>query len=365
MSEPLHDEQAILRRCNDRHQYKHQQTEGTQASMSSNEPAIADTLPVADDVTQAVRTLKGVAHVTPVMTSTTLNQLCGAEVFLKCENLQRIGAFKFRGAYNALSNLSEPERRRGVVTHSSGNHAGAIALTGKLLDIKTVVVMPSDAPQAKRAAATGYGATVVQHHRDEQRREDVSAELMEKHGYTLIPPYNHLHVIAGQGSAAAELHSQIDALDTLLVPCGGGGLLSGSAIATKALASQCRVIGVEPEHGDDAVRSFKTGTLQSVSNPQTIADGTRTESLGSITFPIVMDKVDDMVAVSEQAIADAVSFLLMRTKMLVEPSGALGVAALLSAAVTSTGRTGVILSGGNVDASTLCTVMRMATPSDA
>ncbi len=317
-------------------------------------------LPTADDVNRASLALDGIAHVTPVMTSRTLDQLCNAQVHLKCENLQRIGAFKFRGAYNALSNLTDTQRQRGVVTHSSGNHAQAIALTGKLLDTKTVVVMPSDAPAAKRAAAKGYGAEIVIHEREQQRREDVSAQLMDRHGYTLIPPYDHNDVIAGQGTAAAELHSQVKGLDTLLVPCGGGGLLSGSAIATRALAPDCRVIGVEPELGDDAVRSFKSGTLQSVNNPRTIADGTRTESLGTITFPVVMQNVDDMVAVSEQAIADAVLFLLMRTKMVVEPSGALGVAALLCGAVETNGRTGVIISGGNVDPATLTHVMQMA-----
>lgn len=317
-------------------------------------------LPSMEDVNKAHRLLDGVAHTTAVMTSQTLDQRCDAQVFLKCENLQRVGAFKFRGAYNAVSNLSDHERKRGVVTHSSGNHAQAIALTGKLLDTKTVVVMPGDAPAAKRDAAKGYGAEIVVHDHAQQRREDVSAMLVETHGYTLIPPYDHAHVIAGQGTAAAELHSQVSSLDTLLVPCGGGGLLSGCAIATRALAPDCRIIGVEPELGDDAVRSFKSGTLQTVTNPRTIADGTRTESLGAITFPAIMNNVDDMVAVSEQAIADAVLFLLMRTKMVVEPSGALGVAALLSQVVGSTGRTGVIISGGNVDPATLTTVMQMA-----
>jgi len=317
-------------------------------------------LPDSDDVMRASKTLENIAHKTPVFTSSTLDQRCQANVFLKCENLQRVGAFKFRGAYNAVSSLSQQERDQGVITYSSGNHGQAIALSGKLMGVKTVVVVPTNAPAAKRQAAEAYGAEIVLHERDKTRREGVAGELQRKHGYTLIPPFNHPHVIAGQGTAAAELHQQIDALDTLLVPCGGGGLLSGSALATRALAPNCRVIGVEPDLGDDAVRSFKSGSIQTVADPQTIADGTRTESLGSITFPIIMDKVDDMVSVSEQAIIDAVAFLLIRTKLLVEPSGALGIAALLSGAVAATGRTGVLISGGNIDPATVNTVLNAA-----
>jgi len=323
--------------------------------MTDNDP-----LPDSDDVMRASKTLENIAHRTPVFTSSTLDRRCQTEVFLKCENLQRVGAFKFRGAYNAVTMLSQSERDKGVITYSSGNHGQAIALTGKLTGVKTVVVVPTDAPVAKRAAATAYGAEIILHERDQMRREDVAAELQHQHGYTLIPPFNHRDVVAGQGTAVAELHQQIDSLDTIVVPCGGGGLLSGSALASRAMAPECRVIGVEPELGDDAVRSFRTGSIQTVSNPQTIADGTRTESLGSITFPIIMDKVDDMVTVTEQAIIDAVAFLLLRTKLLVEPSGALGIAALLSGAVSGSGRTGVLISGGNIDPETVKTVLTTA-----
>ena len=313
-----------------------------------------------DDVAKAASALDGIAHQTPVLTSRSLNELVHASVYLKCENLQRVGAFKFRGAYNALSNLSSTQRHRGVVTHSSGNHGQALALAGKILGCKTVVVMPTDAPMSKRLAAKNYGADITLHERGEVRREDVSAELVAKHGYQLIPPYDDHHVIAGQGTSAAEFHRQVKHLDTLLVPCGGGGLLSGSAIATRNLAPDCQIIGVEPLLGDDAARSFKSKKIQRVENPQTIADGTRTESLGELTFPLILNNVDDIVTVSEAAIANAVTYLLTRTKILVEPSGALGIAALMSGAVKDTGRTGVILSGGNIDPETLSFVMKTA-----
>jgi threonine dehydratase len=304
-------------------------------------------------VKDAAARLDGVAHVTPVMTSRTLNECLGAEIFLKCENLQRIGAFKFRGAYNAMSRLSAAERARGVLTFSSGNHAQAVALTGRLLGIATTVVMPQDAPRIKREATEAYGARVIAYDPAGSSREAIARELAEQQGFTVIPPYDHLDVVAGQGTAALELCKQAGPLDMLLVPCGGGGLLSGCAIAAAGMHPGCTVIGVEPELADDATRSFYTKTLQRVENPPTIADGTRTPSLGKITFPLVLRYVGAMHTVSEEAIQEAVRVLFFRQKLVVEPSGALGLAALLSGKVRARGRVGIILSGGNIDGPTM------------
>lgn len=308
-------------------------------------------------VTAAAGRLTGQAHVTPVLTSRTLNARAGAEVFLKCENLQRAGAFKFRGAYNAISQLSDAERARGVITYSSGNHAQAVALACRLLGAAAHVVMPTNAPTTKCAATEGYGAQVIPYDPATGDRRAIAEALAAEHGYTLVPPYDHPQIIAGQGTAALELFEQAGPLDALLVPCGGGGLLSGSAIVAKGVQPTCRVIGIEPEVADDATRSFHTGVLHTVHNPPTIADGTRTPSLGALTFPLVRAYVDDMRTVSEAAIVEAVRFLLFRAKIVVEPSGALGVAALLSGAVRAAGRVGVILSGGNMDAATLRAIL--------
>jgi threonine dehydratase len=297
--------------------------------------------------------LRGYANVTPIMTSRTLNRVIGAEVYLKCENFQRVGAFKFRGAFNAISRLSEEQRSRGVITYSSGNHAQAVALVGKLLNIRTVVVMPSNAPATKRAATEEYGAEVIEYDSEEISREEVARNLEVQHGYTMIPPFDHLDVIAGQGTAALEMVEELGHLDMLLVPCGGGGLLSGSAIAAKGVNPRCRVIGIEPELADDATKSFYTRELHQIVNPPTIADGTRTASLGKLTFPLILDHVDEMKTVSEVAIMEAVRFLFYRMKLVVEPSGALGLAALSSRRVIPDGRVGVILSGGNIDAATM------------
>ena len=306
-----------------------------------------------DLVKAAQNRLKGRAHVTPVVTSKTLNQVANAEVFLKCENFQRMGAFKFRGAYNAMSQLTDEQKKRGVITHSSGNHAQAVALVGRLLGIQTTVVMPDNAPAVKRTATEEYGATVVDYNPVEATREKISENLLSEHGYTLVPPYDHINIVAGQGTAALELFEKVKTVDNLLVPCGGGGLLSGSAIAAKGIDPACQVIGIEPELADDATKSFHTGKLHTVKNPPTIADGTRTPSLGKLTFPLVQEYVDDMKTVSENAIIEAVKFLFYRMKLVVEPSGALGVAALLSGAVKPKGRIGVIISGGNMDGSTM------------
>lgn len=302
------------------------------------------------DIVDAHKRLAGVAHKTPILTSRTIDRLLNSQVFFKCENFQRAGAFKFRGAYNALSQLSESQKRRGVLTFSSGNHAGAIAISGQLLNIPTTIVMPDDAPSVKLAATRGYGAEVLLYKRAQMTREDLAQQLIKERQLTFIHPYDHPHVIAGQGTAAKELIEEVGELDLLLVCCGGGGLLSGCAIATKALSPECKVIGVEPEKADDATRSFHSKTLHTVHNPDTIADGARTPSLGKITFPIVLHYVDDMVTVSEEAIRRTMFFLWERMKIVVEPTGVLAAAALLSGVVKAPdARVGVIISGGNVD----------------
>lgn len=304
-------------------------------------------------IKDAAKRLKGIVHHTPIITSNTLNKLVGADIFLKCESFQRAGAFKFRGAYNAISLLSENEKKRGVITYSSGNHAQSVALVGKLLNVKTVVVMPQNSPIIKQSAAKEYGAEIVFYDPEKCVREEVAAELIQKHGYHLIPPFDHPDVIAGQGTSAFELFEEVGQLNYILAPCGGGGLLSGTALSAKGLIPNCKVIGVEPELADDATKSFYTKTLHTVKNPQTIADGTRTTSLGKITFPIILENVDAMKTVSEKEIIEAVKFLFMRLKLVVEPSGALGVAALMSGKVKAEGKVGVIISGGNIDGPTM------------
>jgi threo-3-hydroxy-L-aspartate ammonia-lyase len=306
-----------------------------------------------DKIKEAKKRLEGIAHRTPVITSNTLNKLVNAEVYLKCENFQRAGAFKFRGAYNAISKLSEKEKQNGVITYSSGNHAQAVALVGKLLNVKTVVVMPQNSPIIKRAATLEYGAEIILYNPEASIREEVAKDLIEKHGYILIPPFDHYDIIAGQGTAALELFEEVGELSYVLAPCGGGGLLSGTAVASKATNKNCHVIGIEPELADDATKSFYTKTLHSVKNPPTIADGTRTASLGKITFQLVLKNVDEMKTVSEEEIVDSIKFLFYRLKLVVEPSGALGIAALLGSKVSVSGRVGVIISGGNIDSSTM------------
>jgi len=318
------------------------------------------TLPTLADVQAAARTIAGAAHHTPVATSRSVNTTTGAEIFFKCENLQRAGAFKFRGAYNALARLSPDERRRGVVAFSSGNHAQAVALAGQLLDIPRVIVMPTDAPAVKRRATLEYGGEIVTYDREREDREAIGARLARDRGLTVIPPYNHRHIIAGAGTAAHELFDEVGALDLLLVPCGGGGLMSGSAIAARALCPGCRVVGVEPAAGDDAVRSFRTRELQTVQNPQTVADGARTTSLGSLTFPLMLEYVSDMVAVADVPLLKTMFYLWERMKLVVEPTGALGAAAALEGVVPVRGmRVGVILSGGNVDLAQVASWMKM------
>jgi threonine dehydratase len=308
-------------------------------------------------IESALKGLQGRAAVTPVHTSRALNGMVGADLFLKCENFQRAGAFKFRGAYNAVSRLSGEERTRGVVTFSSGNHAQALALVGRLLGVPTTVVMPTDAPVVKRMATEAYGAAVIGYDPRTANREEIARGLQAKRGLTLIPPYDHADIIAGQGTAALEFIQAHGALDALLVPCGGGGLLSGSAVAVKGAQPECRVVGVEPEVANDATLSFKTGRLHKVDNPPTIADGTRTPCLGDLTFPLIRRYVDDMVTVSEADIGRAVRFLFYRLKLVVEPSGALGVAALLGGMSLGLKKIGVIVSGGNIDGPTMTKIL--------
>ena len=303
-----------------------------------------------DDIASAAEQIKGAAHRTPVATSRLLDAVCGNRMFLKCENLQRVGAFKFRGAYNAVSRLTDAERMRGVITHSSGNHAQALALVCQILGVHATIVMPQDAPPQKLAATRDYGAEVVIYDPQVATREAISHELAAQHGYVLIPPYDHPHIIAGQGTAAKELIEDAGELDYLFVPCGGGGLLSGCAVAAKHLSPGCTVIGVEPEAGDDATRSFKTGVLQTVHNPDTIADGARTPYLGQYTFPLVRQYVDDMLTVSDDDLIRAMHFVWTRLKLVVEPTGVLGLAAVFNHRHPVQGkRVGVILSGGNAD----------------
>ncbi len=298
----------------------------------------------------AAKRLKNQAHITPVFTSTTVNPLTQAQVFFKCENFQRTGSFKFRGAYNALSQLSAAQKQQGVITYSSGNHSQAIALSGKLLGIPTAIVMPENAPEVKLAATRGYGAEVLLYEPSETIREELAKKLARERHLTIIPPYDHRDLIAGQGTVALELIEQVGQLDILLVCCGGGGLLSGCAIAAKTLLPSCRVMGVEPERADVETRSFYSQTLHTVRNPVTIADCARTPSLGQLTFPLVLHYVDEMVTVSEEAIRRTLKFLWSRLKIVVEPTGTLAAAALLEGAVTAhRKRVGVIISGGNLD----------------
>lgn len=302
------------------------------------------------DIESAVATLHDQANQTPVITSRSVNDRTGAQVFFKCENFQRAGAFKFRGAFNALSNLTPEQKQRGVLAYSSGNHAQAMALAGTLLDIPTTIVMPDDAPAVKLAATRGYGAEVILYDRAENSRETLTRQLAAERGSTVIPPFDHPDVIAGQGTAAKELFEAVGPLDLLLVCCGGGGLLSGCAIAAHALAPDCRVIGVEPEQGDDVTRSFQTKTLQTVHNPDTIADGARTQAPGNLTLPLILHYVDDMVTVSDEALLRTMFYLWERLKIVVEPTGALAATALLEGIVNvADARVGVIISGGNVD----------------
>ncbi len=314
------------------------------------QPDSPNTIVSFPSIQRATRRIEGIANKTPVLTSRTVNAQINGSAYFKCENFQRIGAFKFRGAYNALSQLAHKEKSQGVLTYSSGNHAQAIALSGKLLKIPTTIIMPEDAPAVKIEATRSYGAEIILYNKEEVTRESLALKIADERCLTIIPPYDHPDVIAGQGTTALELIEEAGPLDALLVCCGGGGLLSGCAIAAKALNPECEVIGVEPALADDATRTFYSGILQSVHNPDTIADGARTPSLGKYTFPIVMNNVDAMITVSEQSIRDTMHFLWERMKLVIEPTGTLAAAGLLSNTERFQGkRVGVILTGGNVD----------------
>jgi threonine dehydratase len=307
-------------------------------------------LPTYADVVDAAERIRGVAHRTPVLTSETANRLAGAELFFKCENFQRMGAFKFRGAYNAVARFSDEQRKAGVITYSSGNHAQAIALAARLSRVSAVIVMPQDAPASKVAATREYGGEVVAYDRYKEDREEIGRRIARERGMTLIPPYDHPHVMAGQGTAAKELIEEIGRLDFLLVCLGGGGLLSGCALAARALNPRCSVIGVEPEAGNDGQRSFRKGEIVTIDVPRTIADGAMTTRLGRYTFPVIRKNVDDIVTVTDGQLIDTMRFFAQRMKMVVEPTGCLAAAAAMSRALPIGGkRVGVIVSGGNVD----------------
>lgn len=307
-------------------------------------------LPDYSDVIAAAQRLQGFAHQTPVFTSRTLDAETGAQVFIKCENLQRTGSFKFRGAFNALSEFDAQQRKAGVVAFSSGNHAQGIALAAQLLGMPATIVMPTDAPAAKVAATREYGASVVLYDRFNEDREQIGRTLAVEHGMTLIPPYDHPHILAGQGTAAKELLEFTGPLDALFVGLGGGGMLSGTALSTRALAPDCQLFGVEPQAGNDGQRSFQTGSIVHIDTPATIADGAQTQHLGDCTFPIIRDKVTDILTVSDAQLVAAMTFFMQRMKMVVEPTGCLGLAALRQLGERFKGqRVGIIVTGGNVD----------------
>jgi threonine dehydratase len=303
-----------------------------------------------DDVARAHERIKPFVKRTPVLTSASIDALTGAKVHFKCENFQRMGAFKFRGAYNALSQLSDEQKRKGVVAFSSGNHAQAVALAGKLLGIRATIVMPTDAPRVKLEATRGYGAEVVLYDASNEDRQKIAERLALERGLTVIPPFDHPHILAGQGTAAKELIEETGPLDILMVPCGGGGLLSGCSIAAKYLSPKCKVIGVEPAAGDDGLRAFRSGKLESIKLPDTIADGARTTSLGKITFVLIQKHVDDFLTVTDEELLKWMFFLWERMKIVVEPTGALAASALLQGKIDAKGKkVGVVISGGNVD----------------
>ncbi|HHW1583468.1 threo-3-hydroxy-L-aspartate ammonia-lyase [Pseudomonas aeruginosa] len=315
-------------------------------------------LPTYDDVIAAAARISGHANRTPVMSSRTLDEELGAEVFFKCENLQRMGAFKFRGAFNALSRFSAEQRAAGVVAFSSGNHAQAIALSARLLGIPATIVMPADAPAVKIEATRGYGGQVVLYDRYTEDREQIGRDLAQRHGLTLIPPYDHPDVLAGQGTAAKELFEEVGPLDAFFAPLGGGGLLSGCALAIRALAPACRIYGVEPEAGNDGQRSLRSGAIVHIDTPQTLADGAQTQHLGNLTFPLIQRNVDDILTASDAELVDGMRFLAARMKLLVEPTGCLGLAAARQRKDELRGkRVGILLSGGNVDLARFCALL--------
>lgn len=303
-----------------------------------------------NSINLAAQQLKGIAHQTPVLSSTYINELTGAEVFFKCENFQRSGSFKFRGAYNALSQLSDVAKKQGVLAFSSGNHAQGIALSGKLLQIPTTIIMPHDAPTVKIEATQNYGAEVILYHRGEESREKLAAQIVAETGKTLIPPFNHPHIIAGQATVALELLQETRDLDMLFVCTGGAGLLSGCAVIAKHLQPNCKVYGVEPQAGNDAQISFRSKKLHQIEVPNSIADGALTQALGDLTFPLVLQYVDDIFTVTDHELAKTMFLLWERMKIMVEPTGALAASGMFNCGLALKGkRIGIVISGGNID----------------
>ncbi|MCS6715698.1 threo-3-hydroxy-L-aspartate ammonia-lyase [Proteus terrae] len=307
-------------------------------------------IPSYKDVAEAHQRILPYLNKTPVLTSRTINELTGAQFYFKCENFQRMGAFKFRGAMNALSQFNDQQRKNGVVTFSSGNHAQAIALSAKLLGIPATIIMPEDAPKAKMEATKGYGGRVITYNRYTEDREDIGQQLAQKESLTLIPPYDHPHIIAGQGTAAKELFDEVGELDMLFVPLGGGGLLSGSLLSTKALSPQCKIYGVEPLAGNDGQQSLRKGKIIHIDTPKTIADGAQTQHLGNYTFEIIRNNVDDILTATDEELISAMQFYAQRMKIIVEPTGCLSLAAARQFGDKLKGKKiGIIISGGNVD----------------
>lgn len=307
-------------------------------------------IPTYKDVAEAHQRILPYLNKTPVLTSRTINELTGAQFYFKCENFQRMGAFKFRGAMNALSQFNDQQRKNGVVTFSSGNHAQAIALSAKLLGIPATIIMPEDAPKAKMEATKGYGGRVITYNRYTEDREEIGQQLAQKEGLTLIPPYDHPHIIAGQGTAAKELFDEVGELDMLFVPLGGGGLLSGSLLSTKALLPDCKVFGVEPLAGNDGQQSLRKGEIIHIDTPKTIADGAQTQHLGNYTFEIIRNNVDDILTATDEELISAMQFYAQRMKIIVEPTGCLSLAAARQFGNKLKGKKiGIIISGGNVD----------------
>jgi threo-3-hydroxy-L-aspartate ammonia-lyase len=309
-----------------------------------------DSIPNFADVADAARRLAGVAHRTPVLTSRSADRNSGGRLFFKCENFQRIGAFKFRGAYNAITRFDPNQRAAGVLAYSSGNHAQAIALSAQLLGIKATIIMPLDAPATKLEATKGYGAEVITYNRFTQSREAIGEAVASERGMTLIPPYDHPDVIAGQGTVVKEFIEEVGELDLLLVPLGGGGLLGGSAISATTLSPKCRIIGVEPEAGNDGQQSLQKGEIVKIAVPKTIADGAQTTYLGNHNFPIINLYVDEIITVSDAQLVETMRFFAERMKMIVEPTGCLAAAAALQHVLPiQDKKVGIIISGGNVD----------------
>ena len=308
------------------------------------------TPPTYTDVEAAAARLEGHAHRTPVLRSRRVDGEVGAKLFFKCENFQRMGAFKFRGAFNALSRFDADQRQAGVITYSSGNHAQAVALAARILKIPATIVMPHDAPAGKLAATLEYGAQIVPYDRYTEDREEIGRELAAERGLTLVPPYDHPDVIAGQGTAVKELIEDVGELDALFVPLGGGGLLSGSTLSARALSPSCRIFGVEPEAGDDGRRSLRSGSIVHIDTPRTIADGAQTQHVGVLPFEIIRRDVDDIHTANDADLVDAMRVFAATMKIVTEPTGCLGFAAVRKLAPALAGqRVGVVVSGGNID----------------